>query len=67
MKRTYLVLKDLINLLDGEEYVNLYDATGFTLYIKVRDIPEEYLEQKVIKFKNDRALPSLHFKLESVC
>lgn len=62
-KRTYFILKDFIDLLESNEYVNLYDDSGFVLNTRIEDIPNEYLAKEVIKYKVDRAIPNLHFKL----
>jgi len=62
-RKIYFTLSDFVNKLSEEEYINVYDENGFTMNIKVSKIPEEYLKKEVIKYKVDRAIPNLHFKI----
>lgn len=63
-RKTYFVLNDFVKKLDEEEKVNLYDSSGFTTTMNVKDIPEKYLVCEVVKYKVDNAIPGLHFKLQ---
>lgn len=62
-RKTYFVLNDFIEKLDGEEKVGLYDSTGFAATMNVKDIPKKYLSCEVVKYKADNAMPNIHFKL----
>lgn len=62
-RKIYFTLNDFLCKLNEDEFVNIYDSTGYSINIKKEDIPKELLTKEVIKYKVDSAVPNIHFKL----
>lgn len=62
-RKIYFILNDFVKKLAPEEIVNLYDNNGISVNMQVSEIPANYLDAEVIKYKTDYAMPNLHFKL----
>lgn len=65
-RKIYFTLNDFVKKLTPEEMINIYDKDGMSVNMQVCEIPTEYLEMEVIKYKADKAVPNLHFKLEKL-